>query len=169
MVSLEIGLGIPISGLFSDINWGSNAFFCKMEVDLLIGQGYELVDITHFISAPYSLYSGSAGTVESIDYSQITNTPNFTGWDDVVSDDFSGNYNDLTILPTLFDGDYNSLTNLPSIPSDLSDLTDNASLLFSRNYNDLTNQPDFTGWDTNAGDDFSGNYNELTSLPINIF
>jgi hypothetical protein len=63
---------------------------------------------------------------------------------------FSGSYNDLTNKPTLFDGNYNSLTNKPTIPSisglatetyvnnavsgisiptDVSDLTDNNNLL----------------------------------------
>jgi hypothetical protein len=144
MVSLEIGNGTPISGTFGDINWGTNNFFCKMEVDLLNGQGYELVGITQFISVPYALFSGSAGTVESIDYSQVTNTPDFTNWDTDVTDDFSGYYDDLSNLPNLFDGDYNSLTNLPT--------------LFSGNYNDLTNLPTL----------FDGNWNSLIGTPPNI-
>ena len=41
------------------------------------------------------------------------------------------------------------------IPSDLSDLTDTSSLLFSRDYNDLTNKPNL----------FSGSYNDLTDVP----
>jgi hypothetical protein len=165
MVSLEVGNGTPVSGTFADIDWGSNSFFCKTEVDLLNGQGYEDVGISQFISVPYALYSGRAGTVDVVDYNQIinvpvlfsgdyndlTNTPDFTGWDTDVSDDFSGDYNSLTNLPTLFSGNYNDLSNLPT--------------LFSGNYNDLINLPDFTGWDTNEGDDFSGNYNDLTNLP----
>lgn len=42
---------------------------------------------------------------------------------------FSGNYNDLTNKPTLFDGNYNSLTNKPSIPSKLSDLTNDEGFI----------------------------------------
>ena len=44
---------------------------------------------------------------------------------------FSGNYVDLTNKPNLFDGNYNSLTNKPTIPTDISQLTDNSNLLSS--------------------------------------
>ena len=65
------------------------------------------------------------------DYNDLSNLPTL----------FSGNYNDLTNKPTLFSGSYLDLTNTPTIPSDVSDLTDTTSLLFSGNYNDLTNKP----------------------------
>ena len=42
-----------------------------------------------------------------------------------------GNYADLTNKPNLFDGNYNSLTNKPTIPTDISQLTDNNNLLSS--------------------------------------
>lgn len=56
------------------------------------------------------------------DISDLTDTTNLLAH-------FSGNYNDLTNLPTLFDGQYSSLTGAPSIPTDISDLTDTTSLL----------------------------------------
>lgn len=65
------------------------------------------------------------------DYADIINKPTL----------FDGDYNSLTNQPILFDGNYGSLTGTPTLPSDLSDLTDNSALLFSRNYNDLTNKP----------------------------
>lgn len=42
---------------------------------------------------------------------------------------FSGSYTDLTDKPSLFDGNYNSLSNKPTIPTDISDLTDEGDLL----------------------------------------
>ena len=39
---------------------------------------------------------------------------------------FSGNYNDLTNKPTLFSGNYNDLTNKQTIPSNTSDLNNDA-------------------------------------------
>jgi len=104
----------------------------------------------------------------SIDFINVTNRPTtiagygindaFTGrYEDLTGKPalFSGAYEDLTGKPAipadlsdltdndtlLFDGDYDSLTNLPSIPADLSDLTDANSLLFSRDYLDLNNKP----------------------------
>lgn len=37
-----------------------------------------------------------------------------TGWDQNAADDFDGDYNSLTNLPSLFDGDWTSLVNVPS-------------------------------------------------------
>ena len=68
---------------------------------------------------------------------------------------FSGDYNDLTNKPVLFSGSYNDLSNQPTIPTDVSQLTDNTNVLFSGDYNDLTNKPIL----------FSGSYNDLTNLP----
>ncbi|MBO4739200.1 MAG: hypothetical protein J5606_06520, partial [Bacteroidales bacterium] len=97
---------------------------------------------------------------------------------------FSGNYNDLSNKPKLFSGNYDSLTNKPTLPTKVSDLTNDAGYLtsytesqvlskrgdtlfltggsyvvlsagFSGNYNDLTNKPNL----------FSGNYNDLSNKP----
>ena len=69
---------------------------------------------------------------------------------------FSGSYNDLEDLPTLFDGDYNSLANKPTIPTKTSQLqNDSGFTTFSGNYNDLSNKPTL----------FSGDYNDLTNKP----
>jgi len=46
------------------------------------------------------------------------------------------------VAENTFSGDYNDLINTPSIPGDVSQLSDNFSLLFSGDYNDLTNAPD---------------------------
>lgn len=94
-------------------------------------------------------------------YSSLTGTPaiptdlnELTDIDNLLQGGFSGSYNDLTDLPTLFDGNYNSLSNLPT--------------LFSGNYNDLANKPDFTGWDTDASDDFDGAWSNLTGTAPNV-
>ena len=54
-----------------------------------------------------------------------------------------------------FSGNYLELINTPIIPTDVSQLTDNTNLFFSRNYNDLINAPVL----------FSGDYNDLTNKP----
>ena len=33
MINLDIGKGTPVSGTFSGINWGNDAFFLKLEMD----------------------------------------------------------------------------------------------------------------------------------------
>ena len=57
--------------------------------------------------------------------------------------------------PTLFSGSYNDLTEKPTIPSDINQLDDTSSLLFSRVYDDLTGKPTL----------FSGSWNDLTDIP----
>lgn len=69
------------------------------------------------------------------------NSVDFINWDTNVADDFSGNYNNLTNLPTLFDGSYYSLTNQP--------------ILFDGDYNSLTNTPEL----------FDGSFSSLTGVP----
>ena len=54
-----------------------------------------------------------------------------------------------------FSGAYADLTGKPTIPTDVSDLTDTTSLLFSGSYSDLSNTPAL----------FSGSYTDLTSKP----
>ena len=67
----------------------------------------------------------------------------------VVTQEFSGNYNDLTNKPVIFNGDYNALSNKPILfNGDYNSLTNKPSL-FSGDYNDLTNKPNITdnpGW-----------------------
>ena len=76
------------------------------------------------------------------------------------------------------DGNFSTLNNkiitLENQVLDISQLTDNSSLLFDGNYNNLTNQPDIpvstsdlindSGFLTSANL-FSGNYNDLTNRP----
>ncbi|MDD3860067.1 MAG: hypothetical protein PHW83_07705 [Bacteroidales bacterium] len=87
------------------------------------------------------------------------NSVDFTNWDTDITDDFSGNYNDLTNLPDLFNGDYNSLTNLPTLfdgnYSSLSGIPDFAQVAHTGDYNDLINLPDL----------FDGNYSSLIGTP----
>lgn len=44
---------------FSTLNWGSNLYFLRVEVDA--GQGYEVLGTTQFVSVPYALYAKEAG------------------------------------------------------------------------------------------------------------
>ncbi len=79
-------------------------------------------DILIYNSASDKFEHGQMTT--DVDYNNLLNLPDFNGWDTDVSDDFDGNYNSLTNLPTLFDGKYSSLSSLPTIPSTISNLSD---------------------------------------------
>ena len=86
---------------------GSEGYFVKVKQD---ASGLEFVDQTVFDG----------------DYNNLINAPDLSVYQ-LISNAFSGSYNDLTDKPTLFSGDYNDLTNLPT--------------LFSGSYNDLTDKP----------------------------
>lgn len=101
-----------------------------------------------------SLFSG--------DYNSLTNKPVFTGWDTDASDDFSGSFTDLSNMPNLYTQSQTdsaiAANNVPAVPQNLSLL---GSKLGISGGNTVT----FSGWDTDASDDFSGNYNDLLNKP----
>ena len=101
---------------------GSAGYFVKVKDD---ESGLEFVNQT--------IFDG--------DYNNLTNKPDLSIYQ-LATNAFSGSYNDLTDLPTLFSGSYNDLTDLPTLFSgSYNDLTD-LPTLFSGSYNDLTDKPD---------------------------
>ncbi|MFC2150962.1 hypothetical protein ACFLSE_00405 [Bacteroidota bacterium] len=164
LVNLKIGSGTS-SDDFTSIDWSEGMFFLQITVN-----GTAL-GANQLLSVPYAKFADEAGNAFSGNYNDLTNLPNFSGWDMSANDDFSGDYNDLDNLPDFnlwdknalddFSGNYTDLVNTPTFAGWDKDVTDD----FSGNYNDLSNRPTFTGWDQNASDDFSGDYNDLTNLP----
>jgi len=145
LVSVEFGGGAG----FSDINWADGPYFIKTDIDPEGGVSFSISGISQILSVPYALHAKTA------------------------ENGFSGNYNDLTNKPLLFDGTYSSLTGKPSfsivsLTGKYDDLIDKPNL-FSGSYNDLSNKPTlFSGsyYDlTNKPTLFSGSYNDLTNKP----
>jgi uncharacterized protein (TIGR02145 family) len=91
LVSIEIGGGIPLNGTFSAIDWASGPYFLKTETDPTGGTNYTITGTSQLLSVPYALYAKTVGN------------------------GFSGNYNDLTNKPALWDSTYNSLKNKPDL------------------------------------------------------
>ncbi|MEN9304685.1 MAG: hypothetical protein RL264_3114 [Bacteroidota bacterium] len=61
-VNIEIGGGAVVSGDFSSINWGSNSYFLKSEVDPNGSEGglnYSLAGTQQLLSVPYAFYSNN--------------------------------------------------------------------------------------------------------------
>ena len=73
LVSLNIGEGTPVSGSFSTINWGSNSYFLKVELDETGGTTYEHIGTSKLNSVPYSLQSKNTEKIQGKDVS--INTP----------------------------------------------------------------------------------------------
>jgi hypothetical protein len=94
LVSLEIGTGTT-SDDFSSIDWANGPYFIKTETDPAGGTSYSITGTSQLLSVPYSLHSGRADSA--------MNVANSENWDKDVTDDFSGDYNDLTNKPASFD------------------------------------------------------------------
>lgn len=77
LVTLEIGTGSVVSGNFTTIDWSSNTYFIKTETDPTGGSSYSISGTSQLLSVPYALHATTAANT------------------------FSGNYEDLTNLPTL--------------------------------------------------------------------
>jgi len=84
LINLNIGEGTPISGDFTTIDWGADAYFLKVELDETGGTSYAFIGISKLNSVPYALHSKTAENVFSGDYDSLLNTPNLTG--DVTGD-----------------------------------------------------------------------------------
>ena len=61
LINLVIGNGSVISGIFSDIDWASDDFYVKIEVDMTGGTNYEEMGTSQLLSVPYALYAESSG------------------------------------------------------------------------------------------------------------
>ncbi len=108
LVQFNIGSLLNGTGTIADIDWSSGVYFVKISLN------GSVLGTKQLLSVPYALYADVVDSVTSFDYSKLTNAPDFSNWDQDVSDDFDGDYNSLTNQPELFDGDYNSLTNKPN-------------------------------------------------------
>ena len=62
LMSLQIGSGTVLSGVFGNINWGNSAHFIKLEADFSGGNNYVLLGIQELLSVPYALYATKTDT-----------------------------------------------------------------------------------------------------------
>lgn len=63
LVELEIGKGMPVSGIFSSIYFGGNNYFVKVEMDPAGGTVYQELSTSQLLSVPYALHSKNAEQV----------------------------------------------------------------------------------------------------------
>ena len=142
IVVLNIGSGLPVTGTFSTIAWGSNSFFIKIEADPTGGISYVDMGTTQLLSVPYALHAKTAenitGTITETDpvfgtspANGITNT-DITSWNNKLDTEMDGSItneiqalsisNDTVYLsnggfvklPAGFNGQYSSLTGAPT-------------------------------------------------------
>src|SRR5574344_1058248 len=57
LVSLEIGSGTVVSGIFATIDWANGPYFIKTETDPTGGTSYTITGTSELLSVPYALYA----------------------------------------------------------------------------------------------------------------
>jgi len=62
LVSLEIGIGTPVTGTFAGINWATGPYFIKTETDPTGGTAYSITGTNQLMSVPYALFSANGRT-----------------------------------------------------------------------------------------------------------
>jgi hypothetical protein len=60
LLTLEIGGGVPVTGTFSGINWGTGIYFVKTETDPNGGTNYTITGIGQLLSVPYAFYASTS-------------------------------------------------------------------------------------------------------------
>ena len=111
LATMIIGKGSGSDDL-SEIDWGNDSYFLKVEVDPEGGFNYIAEDTTQLLSVPYALYSNSSGnsiTITGQDYLIIDNNKIIVNKVDA-STDITG----LATVATT--GAYSDLTGTPTIP-----------------------------------------------------
>ena len=62
LISLQIGNGTLISGIFANIDWGGASHFIKLEADFSGGSNYVVLGTQELMSVPYALYASKTDT-----------------------------------------------------------------------------------------------------------
>ena len=57
LISLQIGNGTVISGIFTNIDWGGASHFIKLEADFSGGSNYVVLGTQELMSVPYAMYA----------------------------------------------------------------------------------------------------------------
>ena len=67
LVTVEIGSGTIVSGVFSTINWSSGIYFIRTEIDPMGGTSYTITGTSQLLSVPYALHAKKADTYSETD------------------------------------------------------------------------------------------------------
>ncbi|MBR4535522.1 MAG: hypothetical protein IKO62_02560 [Bacteroidales bacterium] len=63
LMTVEVGDGSVVSGVFTDINWANGPYYLKSEIDPTGGFNYNITGVQELLSVPYALYASQAGNV----------------------------------------------------------------------------------------------------------
>ena len=110
LVTIEIGAGTVIAGIFANIDWSSGPYFLKTETDPTGGTNYTITGTSQLLSVPYALHAQTAESIsggiaetdpvytaspsKGITAGNITNWNNAFGWGN-----HTGLYRPLSYVP----------------------------------------------------------------------
>lgn len=147
--------------VISDSEYNFDGYWTSAQTQSAITQSVSgKADTSAVTSVSDSLTAHTANTTVHVTAQDKTNWNN--------KSDFSGDYDDLTNKPTI-----------PTVPTNVSDFTNDAGYITSDDISGKTNQSDFTAHTANttahvtasekstwnSKSDFSGNYNDLSNKP----
>ena len=131
LLTIEIGEGDHLAGSLDDIRWASDSYSIVIGVDITGGVSYDIESVQPFMTVPYSF---CAQTVESIDYSRVTNTPaipskvsDLTNDVEYVKSSDLGQYATKEDLSQIDLSAYAKIADLPIVPTKVSDLENDAN------------------------------------------
>lgn len=62
LYTVPMGLGAPITGTFSSINWAAGPFYLEIGMDITGGTSFVAAGTSQLLSVPYALYAATAGS-----------------------------------------------------------------------------------------------------------
>ena len=131
LLTIEIGEGDHLAGSLDDISWASDSYSIVIGVDITGGVSYDIESVQSFMTVPYAF---CAQTVETIDYSRVTNTPaipakvsDLTNDVEYVTTSDLGQYATKEDLSQIDMSEYAKVADLPVVPTKVSDLENDAN------------------------------------------
>jgi uncharacterized protein (TIGR02145 family) len=115
LVSLEIGGGIPVTEIFSTVDWTTGPYFLKTETDPTGGTNFTISGTSQLLSVPYALHAGTVASytetdpvfilhpANGISVADISNWSAAYGWGDHASAGYVQSARSLTINGTALD------------------------------------------------------------------
>ena len=160
LASLEIGNGVPLSGTFSAIDWGTNSKYLEVELDPSGGNSFISMGTTQLMSVPYALFSENTANTNDADAdpsNELNTSIMLNGTDLEVADPGGTITTDLSSLVDDADADpANELQNLSLVGNDLSISNGNTVTLPGSGINNRISDDDGNTWidtETNANND----------------
>ena len=171
LMTVQIGRGLPLTGIFSSINWSSSPLFIRIEIDVNGGNNHVFMGASELLSVPYAQYAQKAATAED-DFDKDPNN-------ELQTLSISGNSisisagNSINLPSGTIDTDEQNLTlNGNTLEIDRGNSVDLSSFLDNTDAQNLSvsgNQLSISnGNSITLPTGFSGNYNDLIGTPNNL-